>query len=901
MSNVNKQINDNNIQNKKGNTCLTYSVLEKLQKKSASILRDNCNIAHELESIIIITEFISSYEKEIEEKQQLLNRIKEKEKKGLSPFDNLMSFLHERETILNKQFDDLKEKDIRLSTKEKIIQKILDKKIKSIKNISSLDYYKTMNKQKSTKYYSIQDEKKYKLCLLLENLITYHRKIDSLREANKDNQNETRIIKNNKIIKTNSAQLLSKNNEPLIIKNRNRNSYHREYSMENKDNKIILSFTNKTNAEREEENIEEKDINNKKIKKDLKEKIKEEIKTQIDSNRNKEISINKIPFDRIDDISFREGPNQNDNSLIVQSKREQKEESHKNVIEEIAKALIESNTQTLESIEPQKESIQSDSRVNNIRKTRLKAYQQLFSSEKQLNNQQHNIYLEKFLNSQRNSLKGEANNQKISKDEIIDDKCNNKKIEEDFINSITEKELNCDSIKKNELQMENKESEIRKEIDEIQTYEESLYGKKDDTKELLLNDQINLQLEQNKLEENKVLNNENKEIYCSTSKEIDNRDTNQPNKEIEEELELKNEPIQKERNINILNKGKIMISQISENPNQNNEQNINKNQQVDIFEPTNEETKNSKDEQIQYNTIKSATILTKEERTKQEQSIEIINEIIDVCNVKTVQENQKNEISHTQISMISSQGNENFEQSSIQKINDYSSNEVKNKKDDSNILMSETQYNINNDDSSEHSRKTAMVSVNRPHIFNDSSSLMEIKESELCISNYRKTEMNRPREKYIIKPGRDKFDFWALFGFGKKKEKPKLIVPVIKKNLALVIKEEKIKKGNKIILNVYKKKANLIQKIYNYNKIVSLYQMIWRYYKRKEYIDTLREVSKEEKRKLEKIFDYTISEGSNIKEEQSINNINKMKEIVNETKSIEKELTEFIQGIEENP
>ena len=81
MSNVNKQINDNNIQNKKGNTCLTYSVLEKLQKKSASILRDNCNIAHELESIIIITEFISSYEKEIEEKQQLLNRIKEKEKK----------------------------------------------------------------------------------------------------------------------------------------------------------------------------------------------------------------------------------------------------------------------------------------------------------------------------------------------------------------------------------------------------------------------------------------------------------------------------------------------------------------------------------------------------------------------------------------------------------------------------------------------------------------------------------------------------------------------------------------------------------------------------------------------------------------------------------------------------
>ena len=448
--------------------------------------------------------------------------------------------------------------------------------------------------------------------------------------------------------------------------------------------------------------------------------------------------------------------------------------------------------------------------------------------------------------------------------------------------------------------MDNKESEIRKEIDEIQTYEESLYGKKDDTKELLLNDQINLQLEQNNLEENKVLNNENKEIYCSTSKEIDNRDTNQPNKEIEEELELKNEPIQKEKNINILNKGKIMITN-SENPNQNNEQNINKNQQVGIFEPTNEETKNSKDEQIQYNSIKSATILNKEERTKQEQSIEIINEIIDVCNVKTVQENQKNEISHTQISMISSQGNENFEQSSIQKINDYSSNEVKDKKDDSNFLMPETQYNINNDDSSEHSRKTAMVSVNRPHIYNDSSSLMEIKESELCISNYRKTEMNRPREKYIIKPGRDKFDFWALFGFGKKKEKPKLIVPVIKKNLALVIKEEKIKKGIKIILKVYRKKANIIQKIYNYINIVSLYQMIWRYYKRKEYIDTLREVSKEEKRKLEKIFDYTISEGSNIKEEQSINNINKMKEIVNETKSIEKELTEFIQGIEENP
>ena len=127
MSNVNKQINDNNIQNKKGNeinTCLPYSILERLQKKSASILRDNCTITHELESIIIITEFISSYEKEVEDKRQLLHIIKVKEKKGLSPFDNLLSFLHERETILNKQFDDLKEKDIRLSIKEKIIQKI---------------------------------------------------------------------------------------------------------------------------------------------------------------------------------------------------------------------------------------------------------------------------------------------------------------------------------------------------------------------------------------------------------------------------------------------------------------------------------------------------------------------------------------------------------------------------------------------------------------------------------------------------------------------------------------------------------------------------------------------------------------------------------------------------------
>ena len=158
-----------------------------------------------------------------------------------------------------------------LSIKEKIIQKILDKKVKSIKNITSLDYYKTMNKQKSKKYYSIQNEKKYKLCLLLENLITYHKKIDSLREDNKNNQNETRIIKNSKIIKTYSSQLLSKNNQPVItIKKRNRNSYHREYSMENKDIKFRLSFTNKANEECEEEKLKEKEKN------DLTEKIKEE-------------------------------------------------------------------------------------------------------------------------------------------------------------------------------------------------------------------------------------------------------------------------------------------------------------------------------------------------------------------------------------------------------------------------------------------------------------------------------------------------------------------------------------------------------------------------------------------------------------------------------------------------
>ena len=393
-----------------------------------------------------------------------------------------------------------------------------------------------------------------------------------------------------------------------------------------------------------------------------------------------------------------------------------------------------------------------------------------------------------------------------------------------------------------------------------------------------------MQLEQKNLEDNKVLYNENKDIYnCSTSKEIDNRDTNQLNTEIEKELDLNNVQTQREINVNNLNKGKLLVGQVSENPH---EQNIKDNNihQVDIFEP-NEETKENKDELIQQNSIQSASVLNKEkERTKQEQSIEILNEIID--NVKTVPENQMNEISHSQISMISSQGKENFEQSSIQK---------------ESILMPETQCNINYDDVSEHSRKTAMVPVNRPNIFNDSSSLMEIKESELCISQYRKTEMNRPRERYIIKPGKDKFDFWALFGFGKKKEKPKLIVPVIKKNLALVIKEAKIKKGNKIIIKVYRKKANLIQQINNYIKIVSLYQMIWRYFKKKEYIDTMREVSIEERKKSERIFDYTISEGSNIKEEKYTNNINKMKEIVNETKSIEKDLTEFIKGIEDNP
>ena len=393
-----------------------------------------------------------------------------------------------------------------------------------------------------------------------------------------------------------------------------------------------------------------------------------------------------------------------------------------------------------------------------------------------------------------------------------------------------------------------------------------------------------MQLEQKNLEDNKVLYNENKDIYnCSTSKEIDNRDTNQLNTEIEKELDLNNVQTQREINVNNLNKGKLLVGQVSENPH---EQNIKDNNihQVDIFEPK-EETKENKDELIQQNSIQSTSVLNKEkERTKQEQSIEILNEIID--NVKTVPENQMNEISHSQISMISSQGKENFEQSSIQK---------------ESILMPETQCNINYDDVSEHSRKTAMVPVNRPNIFNDSSSLMEIKESELCISQYRKTEMNRPRERYIIKPGKDKFDFWALFGFGKKKEKPKLIVPVIKKNLALVIKEAKIKKGNKIIIKVYRKKANLIQQINNYIKIVSLYQMIWRYFKKKEYIDTMREVSIEERKKSERIFDYTISEGSNIKEEKYTNNINKMKEIVNETKSIEKDLTEFIKGIEDNP
>ena len=87
----------------------------------------------------------------------------------------------------------------------------------------------------------------------------------------------------------------------------------------------------------------------------------------------------------------------------------------------------------------------------------------------------------------------------------------------------------------------------------------------------------------------------------------------------------------------------------------------------------------------------------------------------------------------------------------------------------------------------------------------------------------------------------------------------------------------------------------------NYITLIKFYQMIWRNYMKKEFIDILKEISKEKINKTDRIFDYTITEGSNIKEEKYTNNINKMKEIVNETKSIEKSMTEFIKEIEEHP
>ena len=60
------------------------------------------------------------------------------------------------------------------------------------------------------------------------------------------------------------------------------------------------------------------------------------------------------------------------------------------------------------------------------------------------------------------------------------------------------------------FQIDSKESELRKEIDDIQTYEESLHGKKEDNKDLLINEQQSILI--NQMEVNKHKENDNIQI-----------------------------------------------------------------------------------------------------------------------------------------------------------------------------------------------------------------------------------------------------------------------------------------------------------------------------------------------------------------------------------------------------
>ena len=266
------------------------NIIDKLKQTITKHLKSSITTSDNLSHIIIIHNFIDSLKQEISSKNKLLqNLLQDISNNATSELNNAIKYLHHKESFLNEQFEILKQKEMNITIKERVIKGIVNNRIKNINNITSKQYFYPKRKTQ-IKHRYIQDDNNYKLSSLLEKIITQNKLFQRYLKEDKMLYQKKHQIKHI-YRKANSTKNIVKRNEKCLIMN----------SLPNEVKKEELSYKKKSRAESakpknkrmnnkynedikfESLNISIKSKNESEVKERGNESIKKEIKTKIKS------------------------------------------------------------------------------------------------------------------------------------------------------------------------------------------------------------------------------------------------------------------------------------------------------------------------------------------------------------------------------------------------------------------------------------------------------------------------------------------------------------------------------------------------------------------------------------------------------------------------------------------
>ena len=304
-------------------------IINNIQQRITHQLNTMITVEDNLSHIIIIKNFIDTLKSEISAKKHLkLNLVKVISNGAVNELNGALNYLRLKDDFLNEQFELLKQKEMNINIREKVIKGIMNNKIKNINNISSKQYYYT--KRKKTTFdktniksnNNVQFDNSYKLFMLLEKVITHNNLLKQLIKEDKvcyTKRNKTKVL----CRKTKSAKDISKYpSKQYLLTNLDSKSSKEGYSYIRKYSDNVREYDRykgRTVCYDEDMKYEQvnstiiskydmKDVEN--IKRGIKDKIKSTIRSihakgiNSDNNNNNSSSVLETPVYTNANISF---------------------------------------------------------------------------------------------------------------------------------------------------------------------------------------------------------------------------------------------------------------------------------------------------------------------------------------------------------------------------------------------------------------------------------------------------------------------------------------------------------------------------------------------------------------------------------------------------------------------